>query len=94
MSASRRAARTTFRPTFTITIATFVLFFLAISLLLVLPQLLEVASQLPPGPEQQQRAREVAAEAIRPKLPLALFAAALLTGLVRAWGRLPRLRRH
>ncbi len=44
--------RTAFRPRFTLTLLYLAGFFLLFALLLALPDLLEGASQLPPGPEQ------------------------------------------
>jgi hypothetical protein len=49
---------------------------------LVTPALWHLVTALPPGPEQQQAAIEVARDTIRPWLPIA-FAAALAT---TAWG--------
>jgi hypothetical protein len=67
-------------------------FFVLYALLLILPDLLDVLAQVPPGPEQEAIAREVAREAAAPRL-LPAFALALVTAALGAYYRvLPGLR--
>ena len=66
-------------------------FFFAFGLLLVSPELLEILRDLPPGPEQQERAQEIVREAIRPRLPVAGALALLTTVLGSYFQVLPGL---
>ena len=63
--------------------------FSAICFLFATPALIEVARSVPPGPEQEEAAREAAAAAVRPRLPIALALAVLTTGLGLYFRRLP-----
>lgn len=82
-----------FRPRFTLTILYFFAFLLLFCAALAAPALLEVLRQLPPGPEQENAAREAARRAVGPRLPIAALAA-LATTAVGVVGRLlPGFRR-
>jgi hypothetical protein len=85
--------RATFQPRITISILYFVMFFAAILWLIALPALLDVARTVPPGPEQQEAAREAARVAVRPRLLAAFFLALVITGLGIYTGWLPGTRR-
>ena len=81
-----------FSPRFTIGLLYLIGFFFLYSLLLVLPQLLDVLARVPPGPDQQEIAREVARQAIRPRLAIVLALAVLSTGLGGYYQILPGMR--
>lgn len=69
----------------------FVFFFLY-CFALVAPALWHVLQSQPPGPEQQEMAKQVARETVRPRLVLA-FVAALVTVAAGSWkGHLPGTR--
>lgn len=84
-----RPRRATLKPRFTLSLLYFFIFFMLYCLLLVSPALFEVARTMPPGPEQQEIAREVAKEAIQPRLWMAALAAIVTTGLGLYAGVLP-----
>lgn len=85
---ARGASR--FRPRFTLTLLYVFLFTLLYGLVFVAPSLWQVWRTLPPGPAQQEAARDAAHAAVH--LRLALFAAIGTTAL-GAWARvLPGLR--
>ena len=63
-------------------------------LLLTLPELLAVLSRVPPGPEQQQIAEQVAREAARPRLLAGLLLALGAVGLGSYLQLLPGLRKR
>jgi hypothetical protein len=65
-----------FRPAFTLSLLYVVIFFFVYALLMVLPQLLDLLSSMPPGPEQEQAAARVARESTH---PLAAFLLSLAT---------------
>jgi hypothetical protein len=67
-------------------------FFVLYALLLILPDLLDVLAQVPPGPEQEAIAREVAREAAAPRLLPALALALATAGLGAYYRVLPGLR--
>lgn len=94
MSPQRRSPPAAFQPRFTLGLLYFALFFLVFALLFVLPELMEVASAVPPGPQQQEIARETARQAIRPHLPVVVVLALLATGLGIYTGWLPGFRRR
>ncbi len=71
----------------------FALFFIAYCFLLVTPTLFSILQSTPAGPEQQKIAEETVRTILRPKLPIALFAALLTTGLGIYWGIFPGSRR-
>jgi len=80
-----------FRPRFTLTLLYVFFFTLAYGLAFVAPALWEVWRSLPPGPAQQEAARQAAQGAVH--LRLALLAAIATTAL-GAWARvLPGLKR-
>jgi hypothetical protein len=86
-----------FRPRFTLMILYFALFFMGFALLLVLPDLIEGARALPPGseelaPDELERAREIAREGLRGKLPYAFVLAVLTVGVLIWYQRLPGYR--
>ncbi len=85
--------RTTFQPRFTLGLLYVVVFFLVYAMLLVAPELIEVWREVPPGPEQEEVAKEVARQAARPRLPIALAAAVVTTALGTYARILPGLRR-
>jgi hypothetical protein len=57
-----------FRPNVTLGLLYLVFFFFLFSLLLILPGLLEVLAEVPPGPAQEAAAYEVARELARPRI--------------------------
>ena len=71
-------------------------FFCLVSLILVLPELMHVLESMPPGPVQEevakQAAKEAAKEAIQPRIYLALALAAGLTAGGGYLGVLPGLK--
>jgi hypothetical protein len=95
---SRPGARPVFRPRFTLTILYLALFFFLFGMLFALPDLLEAARNLEPGPEELTpeelaRARDTAREALRGgRLLVALGLAVIATGLGGYARVLPGLR--
>ena len=88
-----RPSRTpTFQPRFTLSLLYLFGFFLLYCLLFVAPELYDVLQNVPPGPEQEEAAREVARRAIRPRLPFALAAALVTTVVAARAGWLPGMR--
>jgi ABC-type sulfate transport system permease component len=85
--------RATFQPRITISLLYFLMFFVAILWLIALPALLEVAQTVPPGPEQQEAAREAARAAVRPRLLAAFLLALAFTAIGIYTGWLPGTRR-
>ncbi len=83
-----------FRPSFTLSLLYLVVFFFAFALLLILPELTKVLAEVPPGPEQEQIAREVAREAARPRLLYAVGLALGCLGLGVYLDILPGLKRR
>ena len=90
----------TFRPRFTLMIVYFAFFFVVVSLLMVLPDLVAVirepdvaASAAPPTPEEMQaRASEVARRAMQGKVLPAFLLSVAVTGVLTWYGRLPGMR--
>jgi ABC-type sulfate transport system permease component len=82
----------TFQPRFTLSLLYLFGFFLLYCLLFVAPELYEVLRNVPPGPEQEEAAREAAREAIRPRLLYALGAALFTTAVGARAGWLPGMR--
>lgn len=78
----RSAGSAPFRPRIALSLCYLCVFFILFALLAIAPELLRVLQEVPPGPAQEQAAREIAHASAGPRLPLA-FAAAL--GCV-AWG--------
>jgi hypothetical protein len=68
-----------FRPSFTLALVYLLVFFMLYAFLLIMPELLAVLRDLPPGPEQQRVAEEVAREVFAPR---ALYAVLLSVGSV------------
>ncbi len=68
-------------------------FFLVFAFLLILPELLAVLRDVPPGPEQERIAREVAQQAAAPRLPWAVGLAVAAVGLGSYLQVLPGLKR-
>jgi hypothetical protein len=94
----RRSGQPVFRPRFTLTMLYFAFFFFLFGLLLALPELLEGARELGPGPEELtpeelERARDTARDALRGgRLFVALALAVIATGLGGYARLLPGLR--
>jgi len=87
---SRARGASRFRPRFTLTLLYVFVFTVVYGLVFVAPALWEVWRTLPPGPAQQEAARQAAHDAVH--LRLALFAAIATTAL-GAWARvLPGLK--
>jgi hypothetical protein len=66
--------------------------FLVFAMLLILPELSSVLDAVPPGPEQEALAKEVAHRAVRPRIPAAFLLAVLTTALGAYFRVLPGLR--
>jgi hypothetical protein len=81
-----------FKPSFTLLIAYVVGFFVAYALLLILPELLSVLAEVPPGPEQQEIAEQVARDAARPRIAYAVALTLITVGLGSYLKILPGLR--
>ncbi len=67
-------------------------FFFLFCLLLVAPALYEVAQTLPPGPEQEEAAKQASKAAIQPRLAIAIAASVVTTTLGAHFKLLPGLR--
>ena len=89
---SRRRAPA-FRPSFTLALVYLAAFFVLFAFLLILPELLTVLGEVPPGPEQEQVAREVAERAAKPRILWALGLALGAVGLGAYLEVLPGLKR-
>jgi len=83
-----------FRPSFTLALVYVAGFFVLYAVLLILPELLRVLADVPPGPEQQKIAEEVAREAARPRLAWAVAAALVSVGLGSYLRILPGLKQR
>jgi hypothetical protein len=70
----------TFRPRFTIGIVYLVIFFVLFSFLQVLPSLLDLLAELPPGPAQEKAAERIMREGSSPLISLVLSLAATSLG--------------
>jgi hypothetical protein len=70
-----------FKPSFTLALLYLAGFFTLYALLLILPELLNVLADVPPGPEQQKIAEQVARDAARPRLAYAMALAVGSVGL-------------
>lgn len=75
----RKTGGTHFEPRFTLSILYLFGFFFLYCMLLVSPALIDVLQNVPTGPEQEEAARRVAQETIRPRLWIAGLGAALTT---------------
>jgi hypothetical protein len=80
------------RPSFTLALLYLGGFFLLFCMLLILPELRSVLDRVPPGPEQQRVAEQVAREAVKPRLLPALLLALAAVGIGSYWRLLPGLR--
>jgi hypothetical protein len=80
------------RPRFTLGMLYLFGFFFLFCLILVLPALWDVLQSMPPGPEQQEAAREAARKAASGKLGLAFALATAATGIGMFKGWLPGTR--
>ena len=81
-----------FRPSFTLALLYLAGFFTLFMLILILPELLDVLTEVSPGPEQRQIAERVAREAARPRLLPGLLLALGAVGLGSYLRLLPGLR--
>ena len=94
----RRSNQPVFRPRFTLTLLYLAFFFFLFGILLALPDLLEGARGLGPGPEdltpeELERARDIARDALQGgRLMVALALATVATGLGAYARVLPGLR--
>lgn len=95
---SRRSRRPVFRPRFTLTLLYLAFFFVLFAMILALPDLLEGARNLGPGPkeltpEELARARDMTRDALQGgRLLVALALAVIATGLGSYARVLPGLR--
>lgn len=85
-------SRPPFQPRFTLGLFYLFVFFFLYCLLLVSPQLYEAAQSVPPGPEQEEVAKQMVREAIRPRLWIALVASVATTAIGARSGWLPGMR--
>jgi hypothetical protein len=69
-------------------------FFFVYCFLLIAPALIEVLRTVPPGPEQELAARQVAQQVVQPRLWIALALAVATGGLGIAKGVLPGTRQR
>ncbi len=81
-----------FAPRFTVSLIYLFGFFFLYCMALIAPALYEVAQTLPPGPEQEEAAKQAAQEAIQPRLVIAFAASVLTTALGAHFKVLPGLR--
>lgn len=68
-------------------------FFFLYIVALVLPELIQVVAQVEPGPEQERIAEQIAREAARPRLLVALVLSLVTVGAGAYYQLLPGLRR-
>lgn len=87
-----RRPRPSFTPRFTVSLIYLFGFFFLFCLLLVAPALYEVAQTLPPGPEQEEAAKQASKAAIQPRLAIAIVASVVTTTLGAHFKLLPGLR--
>lgn len=83
-----------FRPSFTLALVYLFAFFLVYAFLLIMPELMTVLRDVPPGPEQERLAREAAREAFAPRFLYALGLALASLGLGSYLGVLPGMKRR
>ncbi|MFP6562883.1 MAG: hypothetical protein VCC02_00965 [Myxococcota bacterium] len=81
-----------FRPRFTLGLLYLVGFFFFFSILLLVPALVDVLENVPPGPEQEAIAKQVARHTVRPLLPVAAGLSLLSTLLGAHFEVLPGMR--
>ncbi len=100
MSAPPRQTRSVpFRPHFTLLLLYFFGFFVLFCFVLVLPQMIDAASQLPPGSgeltaEEKEIGAAVAREALSGRIPFALVAAIVTVAAGAYTGVLPGIRKR
>ena len=82
----------TFRPRFTIGIAYLVGFFFLYAIILLIPALTDVLASVPPGPEQEEIAKDIARRTFQPLLPTAVGLSLISTLLGAYFEVLPGLR--
>jgi hypothetical protein len=82
----------TFQPRFTLSILYLFGFFFLYCLLLVAPSLFSLLQAMPPGPEQQAAAEELAREVVAPRLWLAAVLSAVTTVVGAHYRVLPGMR--
>ncbi len=82
-----------FRPSFTLALVYLVAFFVVFAFLLIMPELLAVLRDVPPGPEQERIAQQVAQKAFAPRAIYALALALAAVGLGSYLKLLPGLKR-
>ena len=87
-----RSPRPVFQPRFTIGLFYLAAFFMLYALVLAAPALIEVATTVPPGPEQQEIAKQAAKEALQSRLWIAVVAAIATVALGIRAGVLPGTR--
>ena len=92
MTLPPRPAQPMFQPRLSLGIVYVLVFFFVYCLALVGPALYEVLITMPPGPEQEEMAREVARETVRPRLWIALVAAIATTAAAAYAQILPGVR--
>lgn len=93
-SPQSRQPRATLQPRFTLGMLYILIFFFVYCFALIAPELIEVMRSVPTGPDQERIAQEVAREAVRPRLWLALALAVTTGALGIATGVLPGTRRR
>jgi hypothetical protein len=91
-SPPRRPRPPSFQPRFTLGIFYLAFFFLLYALLLVLPELLDVLANAPPGPEQERIAQQRVHAIARPRLAIAAVLAVLTTVAGAYYRVLPGMR--
>ncbi len=87
-----RSPRPAFQPRFTIGLFYLAAFFMLYALILAAPALIEVGTTVPPGPEQQEIAKQAAKEALQSRLWMAVVAAIATVALGIRAGVLPGTR--
>ena len=87
-----RAHRPSFRPRALVGLLYFAALFFVFAMILILPELLPLLDAMPPGPDQEALAAEVARDAVRPRLPYAFLLAMMATALGAYYRVLPGLR--
>jgi hypothetical protein len=92
MASPRPPDAPSFQPRISLGIVYTLVLFFVYCLLFTAPALYEVLVSMPPGPEQEEMAKQVARQIVRPRLPLAFGAGALTTVLGVYLGVLPGYR--
>ena len=81
-----------FRPRFTIGVAYLVGFFFLYAILMLIPAMTDVLASVPPGPEQEEIAKDLARRTFAPLLPVAAGLSLISTLLGAFFEILPGLR--